>query len=260
MSTLTARQLVIDIPAREDGTPLNFSIQPGQIWAVLGPNGAGKTTLLHTLAGLKKPRKGTAELNDHPLDQLRRKQIAREIAVVFQDRQDGFPATVLETVLIGRHPYMAPWDVETAEDLALARAALCRTQLDALEERLVSTLSGGERQRLALATALCQQPTIWLADEPGNHLDLRHQVEAMKLFASEAEAGRAVLLCLHDLNLAARWCSHILLLYPDGRACWGEADKMLERSALETLYKQPLTEASVDGRRYFVPATESIDD
>ncbi|MBB3048041.1 iron complex transport system ATP-binding protein [Litorivivens lipolytica] len=260
MSTLAARQLVIDIPEREDGTPLDFTIQPGEIWAILGPNGAGKTTLLHTLAGLKAPRKGEVALNDQSLNQLRRKQIAREIAVVFQERQDGFPATVLETVLIGRHPYMAPWDVETAEDLELARAALERTQLSALEDRLVSTLSGGERQRLALATALCQQPAIWLADEPGNHLDLRHQVEAMKLFANEADVGRAVLLCLHDLNLAARWCTHILLLYPDGRACWGAADKMLERSALEKLYRQQLTETQVDGRRYFVPATDRIDD
>ncbi len=260
MSTLSARQLVIDIPERGDGTPLDVSIKPGHIWGVLGPNGAGKTTLLHTLVGLKSPRSGFVELNDQGFAQLRRKQIAREIAVVFQERQDGFPATVLETVLIGRHPYMAPWDVETAEDLALARDALRRTVLSTLEDRLVSTLSGGERQRLALATALCQQPAIWLADEPGNHLDLRHQVQAMNLFASEAEAGRAVLLCLHDLNLAARWCTHILLLYPDGRACWGEAHKMLERSALETLYQQPLAETTVDGRRYFVPATGAVND
>ncbi|WP_372798079.1 ABC transporter ATP-binding protein [Litorivivens sp.] len=254
MATLSARQLIIDIPDRADGSALDFTVQPGEIWGVLGPNGAGKTTLLHTLAGLKAPRQGHVELDELCFSQWRRKQIAQRVAVVFQERQDGFPATVMETVLIGRHPYMAPWDVETAEDMAIARDALTRTALSAFEDRLVSTLSGGERQRLAIATALCQQPDVWLADEPGNHLDLHHQVQAMTLFAEQASAGRSVLLCLHDLNLAARWCSHILLLYPDGRACWGEADTMLKKGALEQLYNQALSEACVDGRRYFVPA------
>ena len=151
MASLRLEQLVIDIPHRADGRPLSFSIEPSQRWAVLGPNGAGKTTLLHTLAGLRKPRSGQVLLNDSPLQSYRRKQVAREIAVVFQERHDGFPATVLETALIGRHPYMAPWDVETDVDMELARQALAAMALSDYEHRLVSTLSGGERQRLAIS-------------------------------------------------------------------------------------------------------------
>ena len=253
-SVLAADKLIIDIPGRPDGVPLDLAVEPGQVWGVLGPNGAGKTTLLHTLAGLRQPRSGRVTLDGRPLRSYRRKHVARSVGVVFQERQDGFPATVLETVLIGRHPYLAAWDMETAEDVAIARAALARMELDGLDERLVSTLSGGERQRVAIATALAQDPDVWLADEPTNHLDLRHQVAVMELLRAQAVAERGIFLCLHDINLAARWCDHLLLLYPDGAACWGPAEHMLVPEALERLYGQPLARATVDGAQVFVPA------
>ena len=251
---LQAQDLIIDIPERPDGYPLNLTIEPGEIWGVLGPNGAGKTTLLHTLAGLRAPRAGVVELDGASLRRWRRKALARRLGVVFQERHDGFPASVLETVLIGRHPYLAAWDMETAEDVAIARAALARMELEGLDERLVSTLSGGERQRVAIATALAQDPDVWLADEPTNHLDLRHQVAVMDLLRAQAVADRGIFLCLHDINLAARWCDHLLLLYPDGTACWGAAEHMLVPEALERLYGQPLARATVDGAQVFVPA------
>ncbi len=250
---LAARELVIDVPGRRDGDALSFTVAPGQVWGVLGPNGAGKTTLLHTLAGLRPVRRGEVALAGRPLGRWRRRRIAQRLAVVFQESYDGFPATVLETALIGRHPYLSPWDLETAEDIETARQALRRMELDGLEERLVSTLSGGERQRLAIATALTQAPSIWLADEPTNHLDLRHQVAVMELLRSEARDGRAVFLCLHDVNLAARWCDRILLLDPDGGACWGSTESMLVPAALERLYGQRLEAAQINGAKVFVP-------
>lgn len=96
MSVLSTHELIIDVPGREGDTPLNLTIEPGQVWGVLGPNGAGKTTLLHTLAGLQAPRSGSVQLNDSVLGQLRRRHVAQRLGVVFQDRQDGFPATVLK--------------------------------------------------------------------------------------------------------------------------------------------------------------------
>jgi iron complex transport system ATP-binding protein len=93
-----------------------------------------------------------------------------------------------------------------------------------------------------------------LADEPTNHLDLHHQVAIMQLLADEAANGHAVFMCLHDLNIAARWCSHLLLLEPDGRACWGPAAEMLVPEALERLYGQALTVGQINGSRVFVPA------
>ncbi|QOR39472.1 ABC transporter ATP-binding protein [Billgrantia diversa] len=253
MNRLEISELVVDVPGRCDGRPLSLSVEPGQVWGVLGPNGAGKTTLLHTLAGLRAPRAGRVLVDGCPLAALGRRQVARTLGLVFQERHDGFPATVRETVLIGRHPWLSPWQMEGAVDLRLAEAALERLDIDHLAERLVSTLSGGERQRLAIATVLTQAPSIWLADEPTNHLDLHHQTAVMALLSEQAAQGKAVLMCLHDLNLAARWCDHLLLLYPDGEACWGPAERMLVPVALERLYGQRLATAEIDGAPVFVP-------
>lgn len=250
---LHTRQLVIDVPGRADGRALDFTVRAGEVWGVLGPNGAGKTTLLHTLAGLRQARSGDVLVRGTPLSSWRRRALARELAVVFQERQEGFPATVMETALIGRHPWLSPWQLEGAEDIALARAALSKLSVAHLQARSLATLSGGERQRVAIATALAQAPSVWLADEPTNHLDLHHQVAVMALLAEQAAAGCGVLLCLHDLNLAARWCDHILLLYPDGEACFGPADTMLVPEALSRLYGQPLLVTEIDGTRVFVP-------
>jgi iron complex transport system ATP-binding protein len=253
MGTLSTHDLIIDVPGREGATPLNMTVEPGQSWGVLGPNGAGKTTLMHTLAGLQTPRSGEVRLMGKPLGKLRRRQVAQRLGLVFQDRQDGFPASVLETALIGRHPYLSPWQMEGADDYARAEAALERLDVAHLRDRLVSTLSGGERQRVAIATLLTQAPAVWLADEPTNHLDLHHQSAVMALMAEQAAEGRAVMMCLHDLNLAARWCDHVLLMYPNGDACWGPRETMLVPSALESLYRQKLAVVEVDGAPVFVP-------
>ena len=253
MTVLTTQQLVIDIPGRSAGFGLDLTLAPGQVWGILGPNGAGKSTLMHTLAGLRPPRSGNVRLDDRTVSTLPRRQVAQRLGLLFQDHHDGFPATVLETALIGRHPFLSPWQSETADDLLRAQAALANLGLAELESRLVSTLSGGERQRVALATLLTQDPAIWLVDEPTNHLDLHHQVEVMALLAERARAGRTVVMCLHDLNLAARWCDHLLLLYPNGDACWGEADSMLVPGALERLYGQALQTLDMDGVPVFMP-------
>lgn len=253
MTRLTTEALIIDIPGRASGVPLNLAIEPGQVWGVLGPNGVGKTTLLHTLAGLREPRSGQLRLDGTPLRDIRRKTVSQRMGLVFQDRQDGFPATVLETALIGRHPWLSPWQMESGDDLAIAERALEGLDVIHLKDRLVNTLSGGERQRVAIATLMSQSPEIWLLDEPTNHLDLQHQTAVMKLLRHQAASDRAVFMCLHDLNLAARWCDQILLLYPNGQACWGQARDMLVTSALEGLFGQRLLSAELDGFPVFVP-------
>lgn len=256
MTALAASNLILDIPGRPSGSALAVTFEPGQVWGVLGPNGAGKSTLLHTLAGLHAPRSGSVSLDNEPLLSQSRRQIARRLGLLFQDRHDGFPATVLETALIGRHPHLSPWQTESADDITRATDALETLGLLALKDRLVNQLSGGERQRVALATLMTQAPAVWLADEPTNHLDLHHQVRVMTLLTSQAQSGSTVVMSLHDLNLAARWCDHILLLYPDGNACWGAAQTMLEPTALEALYHQRLRRIMVDGSPVFVPVAD----
>jgi iron complex transport system ATP-binding protein len=253
MAMLELRELIVDIPGRTDGAPLSWSAAAGEVWGILGPNGVGKTSLLHTLAGLREPRRGEVRVGGTPLPKLSRRQLARRLGLVFQEPQDGFPATVLETALVGRHPWLAPWQMESAADLARAREALYRVDMAHLEQRLVTTLSGGERQRVRLATVLTQDPGVWLLDEPTNHLDLHHQVAVMKLIRALAGEGRTLVMSLHDLNLAARWCDRVLLLFPDGQACWGPVREMLVPAALENLYGQSLRATELDGHPVFVP-------
>lgn len=139
-------------------------------------------------------------------------------------------------------------------DLELAEQALTALDVIHLRDRLVHTLSGGERQRVAIATLMTQAPGLWLLDEPTNHLDLHHQVATMGLLTGQAAAGHTIFMCLHDLNLAARWCDHLLLLYPGGEACWGPSQSMLVPAALEQLYGQKLVTVEADGAPVFVPA------
>jgi iron complex transport system ATP-binding protein len=238
---LTLEGLAIDIPGRATGMALDFPVLPGQCWGLLGPNGAGKTTLLHTLAGLRRPHAGRVLLDGKDLHGVSRRRIAQRLGLVFQDHYDGFPSTVLETALIGRHPFLRAWNMETAEDHDLARRALRQMDLETLADRQVQTLSGGERQRLALATLLTQDPPLWLLDEPTNHLDLHHQVAVLDLVRREvATSGRGAVLALHDLNLAATYCTHLVLMYPDGGMCWGLTEAIFHVQALERLFEQKL--------------------
>lgn len=253
MNTLCLDALQVDVPGRPNGDALRCVFESGQTWAILGPNGAGKTTLLNTLAGLRLPRGGRVLLDGQPMAALSRRRIARALGVLFQHHHDGFPATVLETALMGRHPHLRAWEMEGAADYAAAEAALERLELTELAGRSVQTLSGGERQRLAFATLIAQEPQLWLLDEPTNHLDLHHQIAMLELVGSEVARGRCAIMATHDINLAARYCSHVLLLYPDGAACWGPVETMLSVPALERLYQQPLATGHVDGLPVFLP-------
>jgi iron complex transport system ATP-binding protein len=254
-AVLSLHDLVIDIPGRADGRALSLSVNAGERWGILGPNGVGKTTLLMTMAGLRTARQGGIRLGDDELATLSRAAIARRVGVVFQQHHDGFPATVLETALIGRHPHLRAWAMEGADDHARALTALERVDLLHLRHRSVQTLSGGERQRLAFATLLTQAPTVFLLDEPTNHLDLHHQIALLELVLAETGQGHGAVMAMHDLNLAARYCSHVLLLYPEGDACWGTTAEMLSLTALERLYNHPLAAGMVDGLPVFLPCS-----
>ena len=241
MPCLETKQLAIHIGNVDVCSRLELRVNAGERWSILGRNGAGKTTLLHTLAGLRHPDQGRVLLDGISLMSLSRRKIARHIGVVFQEHQDAFPASVMETVLIGRHPYLGPLQWEDAADYAAARDALRAVGLQGMEERGVATLSGGERRRLGIATLLVQNPQVLLLDEPTNHLDFHHQILVLDLLKKRAEAGdTSLLLVLHDPNLARRYCDHFLLLYEGGETLQGPTEEVLTHSNLERLYGHPL--------------------
>ncbi|MCS3903692.1 iron complex transport system ATP-binding protein [Methylohalomonas lacus] len=241
MTLLASSKLDIRVAGRPLCRGLDFRMQPGECWALLGANGVGKTMLLHTLAGLRPADAGHVRINDRPLADWSARELARYRGVLFQDSQDTFPASVLETVLSGRHPYLRFWEFESAHDHELARQALARVGLQGLEARRVDTLSGGERRRLALATLLVQSPRVMLLDEPSNHLDLRHQ---MRLFAYLCELTReglgGLLMSLHDVNLAQRFCSHVILMFGSGDVCTGPVAETLSEHTVSRLYDYPV--------------------
>ncbi len=252
---LIAEKLTVEIAGKRVCRSLDLSVGSGQCWALLGGNGAGKTTLLYTLAGLRPAAGGVVRLQGAPLAALSRRAVARRLGILLQDSQDAFPATVWETALMGRHPFLAPWEREGEADRARARQALHTVALDGLEQRQVQTLSGGERRRLAIATILVQEPELLLLDEPTNHLDLHHQIAALAHVVELATTrGRGALMSLHDVNLAARFCSHALLLFGDGKTAQGPAEQVLTCAHLERLYGHTMGAVEHRGRIFFFPA------
>ncbi len=233
---LEARHLSIEAGGRVLLRDLDFALYPGDFICLLGPNGVGKTLSLHTLAGLRAPAAGSVWLQGQPLTALDRRHIARRLGLLLQHHDDAFPATVLETALLGRHVHLGLWRWETATDVAAARAALAQMDLAGLEERPAHQLSGGERRRLALATLLVQDPQILLLDEPLNHLDPAHRFVVLETFAALAAQGRTVVASLHDPALAARYANRVLLLHGDGRWEGGPARALLTVERMSELY------------------------
>ncbi|MEV4348634.1 ABC transporter ATP-binding protein [Actinoplanes sp. NPDC049596] len=183
--------------------------QPGSTVGLLGPNGSGKSTLLRVLAGLDRPQAGRVLLDGADRDSQPRRALARRVAVVTQHTPDDADMSVADVVLLGRIPHRPLLAPPSADDHARAAAALTRAGLDGWEDRRWPTLSGGERQRVAIARALVQEPELLLLDEPTNHLDIRHR---FALLAELAAGPITVVAALHDLDLAARYCDHVVLL------------------------------------------------
>jgi iron complex transport system ATP-binding protein len=179
----------------------------GALTGLLGPNGAGKSTLLRMIAGLLDPEAGAVLVDHGAVHDLPRRERARRIALLEQESSSTVPLTVREVVALGRIPYRTLWGTDAADD-AVDRA-LAAAGADHLAERSWDALSGGERQRVHIARALAQEPELLLLDEPTNHLDVAAQLSLLRFVR---DLGRTTVAALHDLNLAAAYCDHVLVL------------------------------------------------
>ncbi len=192
---------------------VSLEVPAGSIVALLGPNGSGKTTLLRVLAGLLAPQAGRVRLGGRDVRTLSRRELARRLAVVPQDTHAAFDFSVLDLVLMGRYPHLGTFELEGADDVAIARDALAATGTAGLEDRRFSTLSGGEKQRVVIAAALAQAAGVLLLDEPTASLDLGFQIEIAALLGRlNAERGVTIVVSTHDLNLAASLARDVVLL------------------------------------------------
>ncbi|MFB7352535.1 ABC transporter ATP-binding protein [Streptomyces gardneri] len=221
--------------------------RPGTLTGLLGPNGSGKSTLLRVLAGVLAPDAGVVTLDGDRLDTVPRRTLARRVAVVEQYADTQVDLTVADAVRLGRIPHRRAWSPATAADEAAVRSALARTGLTDRARRSWRTLSGGERQRVQIARALAQEPRELLLDEPTNHLDIQHQLDLLSLVAG---LRLTCVVALHDLNLAAMYCDHVVVLREGGVVAAGPVEEVLTAGLIADVYgvRASVTRPDPDGR------------
>jgi iron complex transport system ATP-binding protein len=216
---------------------VSFQVPKRDFFIIIGPNGSGKTTLMKIISGILKPQNGDLKIQNRSINQYNRKALAQTIAFVPQMTFADFPFTVTEIVLMGRSPYLGMLGFEETNDLEIANQAIAFTGLENLSHRKLDQLSGGEQQRVFIARAICQEPDIILLDEPTASLDLAYQVRIMDLMERlKTEKGITVVMVSHDVNLAAMYADHLLLLHKGQVMCQGLPDEVLTYKTLETAY------------------------
>jgi len=249
---LDASDLTLRAGTRELVRGLSLRVHSGELWCVLGPNGSGKTTLLHTLAAVRAPSSGRVVLMGCDVAHTPPEQLARRRGLLTQTVHDSFAASALEVVLLGRHPHHDRWSFDDDEDRRVAHDALAAVDAATLAARDVTTLSGGERQRVAIAALLAQCVPLMLLDEPTAHLDLKHQIGMLEHLRGLVRSGEhAAVIALHDLNLAARFASHALVLGA-GSAVGGRTDEVMTESTLSAAFEYPLRRVRVGERWLYV--------
>ena len=221
---------------------VDVTVPEGSVAGLLGPNGSGKSTLLRLVAGVgdalpgRATESGRVLWRGQDLHALRPRERARRVALVEQDARTEVQLTVRDAVLLGRTPHRSRWSGDSPADHAAVDAALDAVDLTGLAHRTLGSLSGGERQRVHLARALAQAPELMLLDEPTNHLDIHAQLAALRLVRRAAGTGTTALVALHDLNLAAAHCDHVVLLSGGRVVAAGAVDEVLVPDVLDPVY------------------------
>ncbi|MBN3032866.1 MAG: ABC transporter ATP-binding protein [Candidatus Saganbacteria bacterium] len=237
MSALKIENLVCGYrPGKPVVNGVTFTVDDGQFVGIVGPNGSGKTTLLRAVVGLLPIENGAITIGSHRLEQLERRELARRIAFVPQlmEPVDGF--SVEELVRLGRTPYFDRFSFEQPDDYDAVDWAIEELKIEGLARRQTTELSGGEFQRVAIARALAQEPRVMLLDEPTSHLDIRYQVSLCKLLR-KLRSHRSIVATFHDLNLASRFCSRLVLLKNGALIAEGPPDQVVTPENIWKAYR-----------------------
>ena len=251
--TLQARDVSVSLGGRTVLDRLTTSVAPGELVAVVGPNGAGKSTALRMLAGLLRAKSGSVTLDDVPLAAITGRALARRIAYLPQDRAVHWALPAVRVVALGRLPHRSFAAGESATDRAAIDAAMVRMDVAQFADRPVTMLSGGERARVLVARALAQEAQYLIADEPAAGLDPAHALALFEEFARLARDGHGILTALHDLSLALRFATRVILLR-DGRCLAdGRGAKVLTRENLAAAFAIDAIVTEIDGIPVVLP-------
>lgn len=228
----------VDLPGR---VRAEVEAAPGEVLVVIGPNGSGKSTLARLLLGVLRPTAGDARFDGRPAAAWDRRALARRVGVVPQGEELVFPLTVRALVSMGRYPHIGAWRTERPADVAAVDRALDACDVRDLADRLVTRLSGGERQRARIARALAQEPDTLVLDEPTAALDIAHEMAIFELLDRLRRArGATVLLVTHNINLAARYATRMLLLDGGRAVAEGTPREVVTRTRIEQSYHWPV--------------------
>lgn len=241
MTLLSCIDLTVDTPAGNLLRDLHWQVQSGEVWGVLGPNGCGKSSLLHTLMGLQPAATGQIVIAGKALSQLQHQKRATLMGLLPQESPFAFPMSVNAVVLNGRFAHRGWWAGLQLADKESAARALDALGIAHLAKRDVSTLSGGEKRKVALATLLCQGPQLALLDEPENHLDPGVRQTILRLFKTHfTSTNKALVMVVHDPNLALQFCTHLLLIAANGSIVQGPVDQIASAEIFSALYQHPV--------------------
>jgi len=233
---LTTEKLTVSYGDNVIIPELDLSIKRGKITALIGPNGCGKSTLLKALARINKAKNGRVLLHGKPLKEYQDKLLAQKISLLPQVLMSPEGISVRQLVEYGRSPYLSHWGKLNEADHHAVDRAMLDTKVDALSERPLDSLSGGQRQRAWIAMVLAQDADIVMLDEPTTYLDLSHQIELMKLMQAMNKMGKTLIVVLHDLNQACRYCDELVVLKEGKLICQGSPDEVFTQTLLKQVF------------------------
>jgi iron complex transport system ATP-binding protein len=235
---------------------ISLSVEKGNFIGLIGPNGSGKSTLLKLIGGVLSSPDDAIRINEHQINAINKKELARTITWVPQEHPMVFPFTIQEIVLMGRHPYLSPLSFEGEEDYKIAQQAMETTQTLQFSDRYFNEISGGEKQRVMLASAIAQEPEVMLLDEPTSALDLKYQVQILNILKHlNIEKNITLILAMHDLNLASRFCNRLILLNDGVIECDGTPEEVLKKEIIENVYGVNVNLHNLDGEILVHPIT-----
>jgi ABC-type cobalamin/Fe3+-siderophores transport systems, ATPase components len=231
---LKAENISVVLEDRQVLNNLSCAFRAGEFWGIIGQNGAGKSTLLQCLAGLINPSGGQVQVDDEAMHQLDPLSRAQKVAYLMQEQEPSLAFSVYQAVEMGRYPW--PDNPHNRQQITEKTLKACR--IADLQNRSILQLSGGERRKVEIATCLAQNSDYLLLDEPFNHLDVVYQRFLVKKLQDISQHKAVVMVC-HDIDVVAKYCSHVLMLLGDDCYLSGDSATMLNKAHLDELFDEP---------------------